>query len=416
MKNWQLRCPEKQTKLMTEINAFRNWVWIIGAGIMQVPLIQEAKRRGYYVVVSDGNPKAPGTLSADFTLVLDTYDVEGHLNTAEALTSAPKAVLTVGADVGPTVSAVAEVFGLPAVPFDIADRVRNKLRMREATKHLQDHPVFLEMFHDEIYPHNLWTNKCRLAGIDPYPCVVKPLYRSGSKGISLVKNAWGWPDAMKRARYKKEDRMVIVEEYINGNHEIALDFFVENGKLWLASHVERIFDDERFGIELGHFTVKDTSQTIRARAREFAEALGVDWGPFKIDMKSSRYGWIVLEAATRLSGGFDHMVLAPKARGVDVTGAMLDIALGESLPRAKLQDSKDGWGCVYAPPIKPGVVKKWVLPDQQNGVEFAITHNRVEDLIDCTRRPVYAIVVEDSQEKAIRKAKKLAGQIEVEYE
>ena len=38
----------------------KEFVWVVAGGIMQVPIIKEAQSRGYKVVVSDRNPKAPG--------------------------------------------------------------------------------------------------------------------------------------------------------------------------------------------------------------------------------------------------------------------------------------------------------------------------------------------------------------------
>ena len=59
-------------------------IMIIGAGKAQVPLIKAAKREGYYIIVCDWNPEAPGVQLADEFCKVSTKDRIGLYKTAKA--------------------------------------------------------------------------------------------------------------------------------------------------------------------------------------------------------------------------------------------------------------------------------------------------------------------------------------------
>ena len=56
---------------------------ILGAGMMQVPIIQKAASLGIHTIVADFNPNAPGIEYADRFLEISTIDKEAVLNAAK---------------------------------------------------------------------------------------------------------------------------------------------------------------------------------------------------------------------------------------------------------------------------------------------------------------------------------------------
>ena len=52
---------------------------ILGAGEMQIPVIQKAKAMGLYTIVADMAGDAPGMKYADKAVVISTMDKEGIL-------------------------------------------------------------------------------------------------------------------------------------------------------------------------------------------------------------------------------------------------------------------------------------------------------------------------------------------------
>lgn len=392
------------------------WVWVVGGGIMQVPMIKAVKDAGCSCLVTDANPQAPGAAIADMYIQVSTYDVSAHLDLAESMTIKPIAILTAGADVGPTVSAVAETLGLPAVPYSVAMKTRNKLEMRRALIGLPQ-PMFVEVDANGFSPHSYWKNFCRSVGIEPYPCVLKPLELSGSKGVSKVESPWQWENALREARLAGETKKksFIVEEFIKSTCEVALDFFAFDGNLYFANGAFRLF--RAFGIEIGHINPYTPTERMIELAKQAAEKLGVTFGPFKVDFIVDKYrGPLVVECATRLSGGFDHMMSSPMATGRDITGAMLELALGKPLDTRKLKIKKSGYAAVLsAVNLKPGKVKNWVLPEV-DGVELIVVKNEIKPLNDCTDRALFAVAPGTTPIGALVRASKALKKVEVEYE
>ena len=58
-------------------------ILIVSGGIEAIPGIKIAKGMGLHVVVSDGNPEAPGFEFADDKIIASTYDVEETIQKAK---------------------------------------------------------------------------------------------------------------------------------------------------------------------------------------------------------------------------------------------------------------------------------------------------------------------------------------------
>jgi len=124
---------------------------------------------------------------------------------------------------------------------------------------------------------------------------------------------------------------------------------------------------------------------------------------------------VIVECATRLSGGFDHMTTAPLATGKDITGAMLDVALGKPFDVKKITAKTDGFAAAIAVThLRPGVVKDWKLPEIDD-VRFIVLKNEIKRLEDCTDRAAFAIAKGTTPMGALARAYKAAKKVEVEY-
>ena len=57
---------------------------ILGAGILQIPVIKKAKELGIYTLVADGDPHAAGLTLADCSVVANITDKEVMLEIARS--------------------------------------------------------------------------------------------------------------------------------------------------------------------------------------------------------------------------------------------------------------------------------------------------------------------------------------------
>lgn len=401
------------------------YVWLIGGGRLQLPMACEIIRRGFALLVTDREIHCDVrefldefVSGATYTVIpIDTYAVDLHVAMARNLTPKPIAVLTAGADVGPTVSAVAEALQLRACSFEAALATRNKACMRARLD--LPHPVYLEAYPG--MPPEVWESKAKQLGVEPYPCVVKALDNAGSRGMTLVENRSSLDQAINYAAKsgKLVEGCALIEEKLHGS-EYALDFLVEGGQVIFLNASSRLFS--AFGIESGHINPYIPPSELITLAEYAVGKLGITEGPFKMDViLDPRFGFCILECATRLSGGFDHMTTCRMATGKDITGVMLDYALGLPLDHSKLVSTRHRYACAYAPVFPPGRVKAWV------GVNRALRSRGVEDvyirlkdyippLRDCAARPVFVIATGKTGEEALENAMRGSAYIRPKFD
>ncbi len=385
-----------------------NFCWLIGGSVMSVPMCKEIKRRGYGLLRTDKDEACVCREYADKFVALSVYDEVEHVCLATVLRQKTVGVLCIGCDAGPTVSAVCEALGLPGGGYEVAMRAKDKGQVRRLLG--AEHPAVYEISSGFVDYEALSKVVHR--------AVVKPINASGSRGFTVVEDA----EELKAAIEKIEGDY-IVEELLLGKDvipewrekygfetsEVAMDFFVEDGIAHYANGALRMFWADQPGIEAGHINPFVPDEAMLAQVQDVVEKLGVKWGPFKCDfMQDERYGWVVMECATRLSGGFDHMYTAPLSRGRDVTGGMLDMALGGRIDHEKLADKKEGYACAFAPRFRPGKVE-WRIRATKWAVEamadhwFILAENEVKPLRSNQDRPLFFLARGDTMDQALKR-------------
>ena len=114
-----------------------NYFWIIGGGVLQLPLIEEVKKLNYEIIVTDGNANCICKNKASYFEAIDIFNIDEHIKYADALVNkgiAIKGVLAAGIDAPETMARVAEHLSLPSVSSDIAHLVNNKELFRKEMK------------------------------------------------------------------------------------------------------------------------------------------------------------------------------------------------------------------------------------------------------------------------------------------
>lgn len=392
-------------------------IWHIGGGQMSYPMGLEIKRRGYKLLLTDRDENCYCRKLADDFGLVDVYDEAATLEFAKTrLPKGVRAVLTTGTDAGVEVAVAAEYLGLPGVGSEIARRVRSKTSFRERLNF--PFPAYKIVTANE----SEWTI---------FPCAVKPDDASGSKGFSLVyKPADLQPAICKaiQANRSSSPGKAIIEEMLIGEDiamlfgefstsEVATDFLVEDGKVHFANAALRLFYRSRPGIEAGHLNPFVPNGTALEMVQRAAEALGVTWGPFKFDLiRDLRYGWVAMEAATRLSGGYDSSYTCPMATGRDVYGAYLDMVLGQPLDLAKLENKAGRAACCLAPAFQPGRISGWKEVDLADTHIFYRTSTEIRPLENNADRPVFIIADGADYWDAYSKARTAAWSISPIYE
>jgi len=308
-------------------------ILILGGGTMQEPAIRISRRKGWRVVLADGNPAAPAREMADRFECVDLKDRDGLLALARNVRESGglDGVFTAGTDFSSSVAWVAESLGLPGIPFATALRATDKCLMREAfaAAGVPSPRSFCWSGHGD--PRAL------LPGDLEFPLVVKPVDNMGARGVRRVEDTAALEAACRSALPLSRSSKVIIEEYMEGP-EFSLDAIVHDGIIAVCGVADRIIRFPPFFVETGHTmpsefpasVLREVEEVFRAGIR----AIGIHRGAAKGDIKLTRHGAMVGEIAARLSGGYMSGWTFPLSSGVEVTEAALNVAVG--LPPGEL--------------------------------------------------------------------------------
>jgi biotin carboxylase len=234
----------------------------------------------------------------------------------------------------------------PAAAIVARDKLRTRRRLEESSLPV---PWFRVFPLDE-------SPAGAAARVPAFPCVLKPISLSGSRGVIRADDTRAFVAAFDRLRAllssadvqaerNPAHRAIVVEAFIPGR-EFAVEGLMHDGRL----HVLAMFDkpdplEGPFFEETIYVTPSNESaavqQEIVAAVRRAAHAIGLAHGPVHAECRVNAGGVFVLEVAARPIGGLCARALrfTPAATaGVDEV-----IGLEHLLLRQALGESPEGW-------------------------------------------------------------------------
>jgi biotin carboxylase len=181
---------------------------VIGAGLAQVDAIIRAQEIGYFILASDGSPDAVGLRHADKSRIIDVKDVRANLDWARE--EKIDGVISYAMDVAlPTVLAIRETLELPGLgrlPMEVSrDKSQQRKRFKKAGL---SQPAFEVVDNDR--------DAERAARKLGFPLVIKPVDNSGSRGVTVIKDASQLSEAYLTALQHIVKGQIILEQYIQG--------------------------------------------------------------------------------------------------------------------------------------------------------------------------------------------------------
>jgi len=207
-----------------------------------------------------------------------------------------------------------------------------------------------------------------------YPCVLKPLDASASRGVIRANNPEEFRQAAERiARIRPGD--ILVEDYIPGR-EFALEGLVTNGTLQTLAlfdkpdPLEGPYFEETIYVTPSR-EISDVQGHIRETAQAAVTALGLTDGPVHVEMRVNDSGVWMLEVAARPIGGLCARVL--RFEDGSLERLLLRHAVGEDVSDFRLAPGAHG---VMMIPIPHAGVYRGVA-----GMEEARQIPGVEDIV-----------------------------------
>jgi len=310
--------------------------------------VEAARQIGVELTVASEEPSALQATSLGGLITLPLNDPQG--SATEAFLFAKRyplaAVVGVDDDTAIVAAVIAQRLGLKGNPVHAMQAARDKHQQREL---LAKAGVPIPRF----MLRGLNEEPAEIARTVTYPCVVKPLRLSASRGVMRADSVQGFIKAQNRLRsiVREPEASFLVEEFIPG-YEVALEGLVVNRRL----HVLAIFDkpdplDGPFFEETIYVTPSQVpaalQKTIVDCADRAVRALGITEGPIHAELRYNERGPWLIELAARPIGGRCSAVLHFGDKGVTLEEIILRHALGMPIP--SLQRERQAAGVMMIP-------------------------------------------------------------------
>jgi biotin carboxylase len=335
-----------------------------------VAFVEAARRLGIEVTVASERPSTFERANPTGLVTLDFADPAHAAEQARAFARAHPVhgVVAVDDDTAVVAAAIAQELGLRGNPVAAARAARDKHQQRQM---LAAAGVAVPRF--ELL--TIAADPERVAGRAAYPCVLKPLRLSASRGVVRADDPPGFVAAFRRVQAILEQpdvagcgewaRYILVEEFVPGR-EVAVEGLVTRGSV----RVLTIFDkpdplDGPFFEETIYVTpsrlARTAQQAIAACAQAAVDALGLREGPIHAEIRHNDRGAWLIELAARPIGGRCSGALRFGAggsglgAGVSLEEIIIRHALGMELPT--LEREEQASGVMMLPVPRAGVLR-----------------------------------------------------------
>ena len=320
-------------------------IMILGASVLQVPAIRQAKQMGLQVVAVDMDPNAVGFLEEGIEKeVISTIDVPKVIEAAER--HQVDGVITVASDMPMrSVAAVAKKMGLVGISEDAALKATNKSAMRRA---FEQNGVASPLSFTVSNLEQFREAAAKISG----PYIVKPADNSGSRGIYLVKDRQEGEEAYRYSHQYSRGGDVMVEEFMVGP-EVSVELLAVEGKHHVLQVTDKMTSGAPHFVEIGHsqpsrLPVADV-EAIKSLAIQAAKAVGIENGPGHAEIILTKNGPKMVEIGARMGGGCITTHLVPLSTGINMTQATIETALGQ-IPHLEQTETKGSAILFLLPP------------------------------------------------------------------
>ncbi len=359
-------------------------VAIIGASYLQLPVYLKAKEIGIKTI---GFAWEEGAVAKDYC---DTFYpisiVEKELILEICQKENINGILSIASDVAvPTVSYVASKMGLTGNSIDSARYSTNKFLMRERLKEVGlNCPVFFLIKN---------ISDARTVGKSiSYPAIVKPVDRSGSKGVTKVLDENELKFATKIALKSSLCNQAIVEEFVEGI-EVSVEMISYSGVHYGLTITDKETSGAPHFVELAHHQPSQLPQDIQKEIFEASkkglDALEIGNGASHPEFIISSKGIYVTEIGARMGGDFIGSDLVYLSTGYDFLKGVLQVAVGKfEIPE---KSHKKFSGVYFYSEISKHVREFIDNEDQHNIVRSEITSEELIPLKQSADRSGYCI-------------------------
>lgn len=296
-------------------------ILMLGGAYSQIPAIQYAKQAGYHVITCDYLPDNPGHKYADEYHNVSTTDQDGVLKIARKL--GIDGVVAYASDPSaPTAAFVSDAMGLPGASYKSVRKLAEKDLFRSFLQNNGFNSPRYISIHDYLAVPDLAQIR--------YPCFVKPVDNSGSKGLSFVYSQESIRDAVNYAKTFSRNNKVIIEEYIDTPfNQLHGDGFVLDGELIFLGLGDQHFSGfAPFSTTYPSTTSENISNKVREETNKILKAVGFKNGAINVEVRITEANEIfVIEIGPRCGGNYVPQLMQC-GTGFDEVRSIVELAIG----------------------------------------------------------------------------------------
>ena len=322
-----------------------------------VAFVEAARRLGVDVTVASERPSTFERANPTGLVTLDFADPAHAAVQARTFAYAHPVhgIVAVDDDTAVVAAAIAQELGLRGNPIAAAAAARDKHQQRQL---LAAAGVAVPRF--EL--RTIAADPERLAHGASYPCVLKPLRLSASRGVVRADDPPGFVAAFRRIKAILEQPdlaecgdwagHVLVEEFVPGR-EVAVEGLVTQGSLRVLAMFDKPdpldgpFFEETIYVTPSRLT-RTAQEDIAACAQAAVRALGLREGPIHAEIRHNDRGAWLIELAARPIGGRCSGALrfgnggSGLGAGMSLEELIIRHALGMELPTVEREHQASG--------------------------------------------------------------------------
>jgi biotin carboxylase len=169
-----------------------------------------------------------------------------------------------------------------------------------------------------------------------FPLIVKPVDRSGSRGVTKVRFENELPEAIHYAITESFGKKAIIEEYIEGE-EVSVETISWEGNHTILAITDKVTTGAPHFVELAHHQPsglpKEIQDKIKTETIKCLNALDINFGAGHSEFKITSNGDVyIIEVGARMGGDFIGSHLVELSTGYDFLEGVIHIALGKYEP------------------------------------------------------------------------------------
>lgn len=328
-------------------------ILLLGGSYAQIPIIKEAKNRGWYVITCDYLPENPGHKLADKYFNISTTDYEGILRVAREIK--PDFVFAYASDpAAPVAAYVSEQLGLPGNPY-------------KSVQILAEKDLFRNFLFENGFstPQSVTINEKDnvIEKVKPLtlPFIIKPTDSSGSKGVKRIENINQLENAFQSALVFSRKKKVIAEEFIDNEiADLHGDAFILEGEMVFSSLGDHLYSQNSQFNPIGTLwptnKPRDIVEKINKEVANIIKKCGFRNGGVNIEARINKNNELfIMEIGPRSGGHFVPQAIK-YATGFDMVKAFLDRLTGEAI---MIPDNIEKYSAYYAiHSHEAGILKK----------------------------------------------------------